>query len=166
MAFNLDLVNPGEEMPRRRVLEDGTYIIGRGKAAKIVLPYPEISERHALLVLRGEKAQLEDMHSANGTYVNGMPIQDLVELNGDAVVQIGDCMGLPAELVHKTPSDGLSGQDDEQKLGFTYAALDHYVLTGECEDQATREKIDRMHRINLHKLEPMPAFIPGEDARA
>ena len=92
MAFNLDLVNPGEEMPRRRVLEDGTYIIGRGKAAKIVLPYPEISERHALLVLRGEKAQLEDMHSANGTYVNGMPIQDLVELNGDAVVQIGDCM--------------------------------------------------------------------------
>ena len=92
MAFNLDLVNPGEEMPRRRVLEDGTYIIGRGKAAKIVLPYPEISERHALLVLRGEKAQLEDLHSANGTYVNGMPIQDLVELNGDAVVQIGDCM--------------------------------------------------------------------------
>ena len=92
MAFNLDLVNPGEEMPRRRVLEDGTYIIGRGKAAKIILPYPEISERHALLVLRGGKAQLEDMHSANGTYVNGTPIQDLVELNGDAVVQIGACM--------------------------------------------------------------------------
>ena len=97
MAFNLDLVKPGEEMPRRRVLEDGTYIIGRGKAAKIVLPYPEISERHALLVLRGEKAQLEDLHSANGTYVNGTPIQDLVELNGDVIASTSDLMnGLDA----------------------------------------------------------------------
>ena len=82
------------------------------------------------------------------------------------VLQIGDCLGIPQDLVHKTPSDGLSGQDDEQKLGFTYAALDRYVLTGVCEDQATKDKIDRMHRINLHKLEPMPAFVPAEDARA
>ncbi|MBQ3393276.1 MAG: NAD(+) synthase [Lachnospiraceae bacterium] len=81
------------------------------------------------------------------------------------VRQIGDLMGLPRELVHKTPSDGLSGQDDEQKLGFTYAALDEYILTGRIDDQATKEKIDRLHRINLHKLEPMPAFVPAEDAR-
>ena len=77
------------------------------------------------------------------------------------VRQVGDVLGLPAELVHKTPSDGLSGQDDEQKLGFTYATLDKYVLTGECEDEATKARIDRMHRINLHKLRLMPAFMPG-----
>ena len=44
------------------------------------------------------------------------------------VRQIGDVLGLPSELVHKTPSDGLSGQDDEQKLGFTYAAHKQVVL--------------------------------------
>ena len=81
------------------------------------------------------------------------------------VRQIGDTLGLPADLVHKTPSDGLSGQDDEQKLGFTYAMLDKYVLTGECEDQAIREKIDRLHRINLHKLRLMPAYEPAETTR-
>ena len=74
------------------------------------------------------------------------------------VRQIGDVLGLPAELVHKTPSDGLSGLDDEQKLGFTYAALDEYILTGKCEDASVRAKIDRLHRINLHKLQLMPAF--------
>lgn len=78
------------------------------------------------------------------------------------VRQIGDVLGLPSELVHKTPSDGLSGQDDEQKLGFTYAALDNYILSGECEDPALKERIDRLHRINLHKLRLMPAFDPGE----
>jgi len=34
-------------------------------------------------------------------------------------------------LVDKVPSDGLSGQSDEDKLGFTYAVLDRYIRTGE-----------------------------------
>ena len=81
------------------------------------------------------------------------------------VRQVGDVLGLPEDLVHKTPSDGLSGQDDEQKLGFTYAMLDKYVLTGVCEDEAIRNKIDRLHRINLHKLRLMPAYEPAETTR-
>lgn len=47
---------------------------------------------------------------------------------------------------------------DEDKIGFTYATLDHYVLTGECEDEEIKKKIDRMHAINLHKLQLMPTF--------
>ena len=74
------------------------------------------------------------------------------------MLQIGDALGLPSDLIHKTPSDGLSGMSDEDKLGFTYAELDHYVLTGEIEDQATKEKIDRLHRLNLHKLQTIPMY--------
>lgn len=77
------------------------------------------------------------------------------------VRQIGDALGLPKELVHKVPSDGLSGQDDEQKLGFTYACLDEYVLTGRCDDEKTKARIDHLHKINLHKLRLMPAYEPG-----
>ena len=80
----------------------------------------------------------------------------------------GDAAGDFSPLSHLLvqPSDGLSGQDDEQKLGFTYAALDKYVLTGVCEDEATKAKIDRLHRINLHKLRLMPAYEPAEESRA
>ena len=53
---------------------------------------------------------------------------------------------------------------DEDKIGFTYAALDHYILTGECEDEAVKAKIDRMHRLNLHKLQLMPSYkLEAED---
>ena len=69
-------------------------------------------------------------------------------------------MGLPEHLVHKTPSDGLSGMSDEDKIGFTYKVLDRYIATGECEDEEIRKKIDRMHVMNLHKLELMPHFEP------
>ena len=74
------------------------------------------------------------------------------------VRQIGAVLDIPQHLVQKTPSDGLSGMSDEDKLGFTYEQLDHYVLTGECDDEAVKAKIDRLHLANLHKLRLMPAF--------
>ncbi len=74
------------------------------------------------------------------------------------ILEIGDYLKLPYHLVHKTPSDGLCGKSDEEKFGFTYKILDHYIETGECEDDVIKEKIDRMHFANLHKLQPMPTF--------
>ena len=74
------------------------------------------------------------------------------------MLMIGDALGLPNDLIHKTPSDGLCGLSDEDKLGFTYATLDKYILTGECEDAALKEKIDRLHNINLHKLKTIPMY--------
>ncbi|MBO7095858.1 MAG: NAD(+) synthase [Lachnospiraceae bacterium] len=80
----------------------------------------------------------------------------------EEVLQIGDFLGLPSNLVHKTPSDGLSGMSDEDKVGFTYAVLDKYIATGICEDENIKAKIDRMHVLNLHKLNVMPHFEPSE----
>ncbi|MBO7690709.1 MAG: NAD(+) synthase, partial [Clostridia bacterium] len=79
----------------------------------------------------------------------------LANLCVEEVLQIGEVLGLPERLVKKTPSDGLSGMGDEEKLGFTYAVLDRYIRTGEIDDLETKEKIDRLHRINLHKLRLM-----------
>jgi len=69
---------------------------------------------------------------------------------------IGEVLGLPSNLVHKTPSDGLQPKTDEENLGFTYAVLDRYIREGICEDAATKANIDRRHKANLHKILPMP----------
>ena len=84
----------------------------------------------------------------------------LAQLVVEEVRQIGRLLDIPSYLVDKVPSDGLSGQSDEDKLGFTYAVLDRYIRTGEIEDLATKERIDRLNRINKHKLELMPSFDP------
>lgn len=76
------------------------------------------------------------------------------------VKQIGHLLGLPAELVEKTPIDGLCGKSDEENLGFTYAELDVYIRTGEIADAEKKALIDRKHVANLFKLELMPAFVP------
>ena len=74
------------------------------------------------------------------------------------VKAIGKEIGLPIDLVEKTPSDGLSGKSDEDNLGFTYAVLDRYIRTGICEDPAIKAKIDDKHVKNLFKLQPIPHF--------
>ena len=74
---------------------------------------------------------------------------------------LGHALGLPEALVDKTPSDGLCGSSDEQKLGFSYAVLDRYIREGFCEDAAIRAKIDRLYRQNRFKLEPLATFPSG-----
>lgn len=84
----------------------------------------------------------------------------LSHLTVTEIKQIGYFLGLPRELVDKTPIDGLCGKSDEENLGFTYAELDIYIRTGEIEDKAKKELIDKKHKANLFKLELMPSFKP------
>lgn len=75
------------------------------------------------------------------------------------VKAIGRELGLPLELVDKTPTDGLCGKTDEDNLGFTYAELDAYIRDGIEPNEEVKAKIDSMHEKNLFKLQPMPSFV-------
>ena len=78
------------------------------------------------------------------------------------VLEIGDELGLPSHLVHKTPSDGMCGKTDEDNLGFTYNELDDFLLgTGKVSEK-TMAKIERLHLSTRHKYEPIPAYNPNE----
>ena len=87
-----------------------------------------------------------------------------VSLLGKLTVQevkaLGRELGLPENLVDKTPSDGLCGSTDEQKLGFSYAVLDRYIREGICEDESIRQRIDALRKRNKFKLELIPTFEP------
>lgn len=84
----------------------------------------------------------------------------MANLTVTEVKEIGYLLGLPRELVDKTPIDGLCGKTDEENLGFTYAELDTYIRTGEIADLQKKELIDRKHKANLFKLQLMPSFRP------
>ena len=85
----------------------------------------------------------------------------LSQLTVSEVRAIGHELGLPSELVDKTPTDGLCGKTDEDNLGFTYDTLDRYIRTGEIDDEDVKAKIDSMHEKSLFKLQLMPSFHPN-----
>lgn len=94
------------------------------------------------------------------------------------VVAIGRTLGIPERFLVKPPSDGLCGQTDEDKLGFTYKLLDEYLrepdlyteaaIEGRNISQSEKdtiraaiEKIGMLHRQNSFKHMPMAAFKWG-----
>lgn len=88
-------------------------------------------------------------------------VSPLANLTVDEVRKVGIELGLPYELVYKTPSDGLCGKTDEDNLGFTYETLDKYIRTGICDDKEIKELIDKRHVQNKFKLELMSSYKYG-----
>lgn len=85
-------------------------------------------------------------------------ISPLGELTVREILEIGDDLGLPYYLVHKTPSDGMCGKTDEENFGFTYFELDNFLLnTGEVSEEV-KEKIMKLHNSTRHKYKTMPTF--------
>lgn len=85
------------------------------------------------------------------------PIQGLTVTE---VRQLGDWLGLPHDLVHKVPVDGLQEKTDEDKLGFKYEDLDRYIREDIGSDEF-KDKVDAMFRKNRFKTDIVQ--IPGPD---
>ena len=105
--MTLTLLKPGHTTPVTEMIADGNYIVGRGRAARIALPYADVSERHALITIHNGKASIEDLKSANGTYVDGQPIDRICPLSDDSIIQIG---GTTLRLVNARPSPAQSSK--------------------------------------------------------
>lgn len=82
------------------------------------------------------------------------------------VLAIGDYLGLPSDLVHKTPIDGLNTNadgsyvTDEQGLGFSYDELDDYLLDDVKPSQEKLERIEKLHERGIAKNR-MLTFLPN-----
>lgn len=81
------------------------------------------------------------------------------------VLEIGDYLGLPKELVHKTPIDGLNIKEggsyvtDEDNLGVTYAEIDSYLgVNPTMIDNITWAKVDDLVHKSVFKRKPIPTF--------
>lgn len=82
----------------------------------------------------------------------------IANLTVSEVKAIGYELGLPTNLIEKTPSDGLCGKTDEDNLGFSYDALDRYVRAGVYDDRNVKIKIDGLHERNQFKMEQIPSY--------
>jgi class 3 adenylate cyclase len=70
--------------------------LGRGEA-DVVIEDPEISRRHALVRAGSDFFEIEDLDSLNGTWVNGLRIEETVRLKSGDVIRLGTSL-LEVEL--------------------------------------------------------------------
>lgn len=59
--------------------------IGRTPDNDVVIDNPAVSSHHARILFDGEKFNLEDLNSMNGTFVNNQPVRNTFLTHGDEV---------------------------------------------------------------------------------
>ena len=83
-------------------------------------------------------------------------ILPIVHLLKREVVEGCKIYGLSTSLAERTPTAGLyEGQTDEKEMGVTYHELDEYLL-GHKINEASKERIEHLHRISEHKRIDIP----------
>ena len=79
-------------------------------------------------------------------------ISVLADLTVDEVIAVGEELKVPHEVLHRVPSDGLSSQTDEDKLGVKYSEIAAYMEDPKNVPKAVGEKIEKLHKNNQHKF--------------
>ena len=107
----------GERQVARCLIRRGRYVIGHERKNEIVVDEPSVSGMHARLsVLSDDEIYIEDLDSANGTFVNGQPASGAMRLSFDTDVRLGavelrfERGWLPAALFEELPATFLRPQ--------------------------------------------------------
>lgn len=100
--MRIEVLQNGEVFQTKEVGE-GNYKIGRSSECDIQLKSGNISKQHALLVVKGNKAAIVDLGSANGVFVNGILVRKQ-RIEPDDDVKIGDFqLRVAARVAPKAP---------------------------------------------------------------
>ena len=82
---------------------------------------------------------------------NVCDISVLGDLTVKEVLAVGDYIGVPKEILYKTPSDGLSNLTDEEKMGIKYDDVESVIYDKSVSEEAY-QKIKKLHDRNAHKF--------------
>lgn len=82
--------------------------VGRRTDCDIVLDRLTVSASHAALHLRGDKVFIEDLGSTNGTFVNGLPVEEQA-LEDNDFIEMGGCHILFLDAAAGTLEHGAVG---------------------------------------------------------
>lgn len=90
-----------QEMP----LREGENMLGRERSAAVWVGHPSVSREHARFVVSGEKAEVEDLRSKNGTWLASRRVCGRLPLADGDEVRVGE-----VRLIYRGPASGLSGE--------------------------------------------------------
>jgi serine/threonine protein kinase len=79
------LVNVKPETNERFPITTDSVTVGRDRNCPIYIGHPAVSRRHARITVTGTEPLLEDLNSANGTYINNTRVERAVIKPGDIV---------------------------------------------------------------------------------
>jgi serine phosphatase RsbU (regulator of sigma subunit)/pSer/pThr/pTyr-binding forkhead associated (FHA) protein len=131
---------PDTEVGRQFPLSSGTTVVGRQLDSGVYLSPKAVSRQHAQIVFRDGKFFVEDLNSANGTFLNGnrLPPHTAIALGERDNLQIG-----PYELM--LVQDPSSHKDESWVIRDQISVVGHSVY-----GQGASQKLQVVLEISQH----------------
>jgi transcriptional regulator with GAF, ATPase, and Fis domain len=107
--------------------------IGRESANVIALPFPSVSRRHCVIRREGDEFKIRDLDSANGTFVNGIPVKEQTLSDSDQLRLGGIELLFLLEEREETTSGRLVQLDDSNPVNESLRQLRPETLLPETE---------------------------------
>jgi len=86
-SATLHISSPGGEQVV--AVDSQDLVLGRDPTCAVAIADPQVSRRHARIYLNDRVRWVEDLHSLNGTLVNGLPVTRVPLSDGDEIA-LGD----------------------------------------------------------------------------
>ena len=85
----------------------------------------------------------------------GVDISPIADCNKTEIWELGKELKILQEIIDAPPTDGLwdDGRTDEGQLGLKYSDLEEAMNNP---NSPNREKYEKIRKLNLHKMEPIP----------
>jgi pSer/pThr/pTyr-binding forkhead associated (FHA) protein len=114
----------GGESVEKKVIAKSRFLIGRNLECDLTVQDTIASREHAVIRESQGKFMLEDLHSRNGTLLNGNKISTVTLTDGDEI-RIGDCRIMFVEKSYETSKKQTV---DLEKMDTTVIRLDDALL--------------------------------------
>jgi DNA-binding response OmpR family regulator len=104
--------------------------LGRENGCEVVIADRQVSRRHAKLDRRAGKTYIQDLASKNGTWINGVPVKDEVEVKDGDLIQIALAAGflyVASDSTMPLESDGVVPRQGRIRLN----PVEHSVLVND-----------------------------------
>jgi DNA-binding winged helix-turn-helix (wHTH) protein len=89
-----------QEMP----LDEGENLLGRERSSGVWVGHASVSREHARLIIAGERAEIEDLRSKNGTWLGSRRVDGRLRLTDGDEIRVGE-----VRLLYRGPESELSG---------------------------------------------------------
>lgn len=153
---------------------DNHLVMANTRSRLRMLTLYAIGQANGLLVA-GTGNKIEDFGVGFFTKYGdgGVDISPLADLTKTDVFQLAKELNVVASIQKAKPTDGLweDGRSDEDQIGATYPELEWAMeFEGDETNLSPRQQevlviYRRLHRINLHKIEPIPVCIIPENLK-
>lgn len=154
---------PSSPTPTTHWIRSESTVVGRHPYCDVVLNNNAVSREHARLTKRGDGVYVEDLHSRNGVWVNGVKIAEPTRIYSRDSLQIGDATLVfysaspnarrAAPLAEGARPDSLCWRDGEQDRPNITSQLTLNSSSSFCDDGVSRGRTACEYEREIRLLE-------------